>query len=267
MKLFFASLLLAAGILLPATASAQSTTFTYQGRLDAAGQPAQGRYDLTFSLWDAASGPAQVGDTLTNPATPVSNGLFVVTLDFGSKVLFAGNSWLEISVRTNGGGAFTTVSPRQQLTAAPYAITAGRVIAGGLAAGTYASAVNFNHPGNQFRGSFAGDGAGTTNLQAGALTTGTVPDARLSSNVALRNAANTFAGDQIIQGSVGIRAAPLADLHVRGSGTNGMVLITPNTSNSRSQLMLSENTGGTLGMILRYDGDVSSNPQIGRAHV
>lgn len=42
-------------------ASAQSTTFTYQGRLTDSGTPANGRYDFIFDLIDAPSG----GSTLT----------------------------------------------------------------------------------------------------------------------------------------------------------------------------------------------------------
>jgi len=41
-------------------------------------------------LWNAASGPAQVGVTLTNAATAVSNGLFTVVLDFGNQFPGAG---------------------------------------------------------------------------------------------------------------------------------------------------------------------------------
>jgi hypothetical protein len=66
------------------TAHAQGTAFTYQGRLNDGGSPASGSYDLQFGLWSAASGPAQLGSTLTNVATAVSNGLCTVTLDFGS---------------------------------------------------------------------------------------------------------------------------------------------------------------------------------------
>jgi len=46
-------------------AFAQGTAFTYQGRLNDSGIPANGSYDLTFSVWNAASGPAPVGGTLT----------------------------------------------------------------------------------------------------------------------------------------------------------------------------------------------------------
>jgi hypothetical protein len=63
---------------------------------------------------------------VTNSATPVSNGLFMVILDFGNQFPGA-NRWLDISVRTNGAVAFTNLWPRQQLTATPYAITAGNV--------------------------------------------------------------------------------------------------------------------------------------------
>jgi len=60
---------------------------------------------------------------VTNAATSISNGLFAVTLDFGG--VFDGSArWLEIAVRTNGGGAFVALSPRQPITATPYAVRA-----------------------------------------------------------------------------------------------------------------------------------------------
>ena len=117
---------------------AQSTTFTYQGRLNDGGGFASGSYDLTFSLWNAASGPSQVGGTITNAATAVSNGLFTATLDFGNQFPGA-ERWLEIAVRTNGGGAFANLSPRQQITAAPYAVQS---LNAGSAA-SYAGAVGY----------------------------------------------------------------------------------------------------------------------------
>jgi len=118
------------------SAQAQGTAFTYQGRLTDAGAPANGAYDLRFIIYDNSAGGSQQGPILTNSATALSNGLFTVTLDFGN--VFPGAArWLEIGVRTNGGGNFFTLTPRQALTPAPYAITAGNVISGGLAAGTY----------------------------------------------------------------------------------------------------------------------------------
>src|SRR5215510_1316330 len=96
------------------------TSLTYQGRLNEGSTPASGTYDLRFALFDAAAGGSQVGTTLTNSAVSVNNGLFNTPLDFGG--VFDGNAyWLEISVRTNGGGAFVPLSSRQPLTPAPYA--------------------------------------------------------------------------------------------------------------------------------------------------
>ena len=106
-------------------ARAQSTAFTYQGRLDAAGVPAEGRYDLRFVLFDAAGGGSVQGAAVTNLATVVSNGLFLATLDFGANAFTNGaGRWLEIGARTNGGGDFATLSPRQPLTAVPFAVQA-----------------------------------------------------------------------------------------------------------------------------------------------
>src|ERR1041385_8064701 len=62
---------------------AQGTAFTYQGRLNDGNVPANGLYDVTFSLFPAGSGGSPVAGPLTNTATVVSNGLFTVTLDFG----------------------------------------------------------------------------------------------------------------------------------------------------------------------------------------
>ncbi len=54
---------------------------------------------------------------------------------------------------------------------------------------------------------FTGSGSGLTSLNAAQLTAGTLPDARLSSNVARRNAANTFSGNQEVVGSLALNLA------------------------------------------------------------
>jgi hypothetical protein len=149
-------------------AFAQGTAFTYQGRLNSGGAPANGSYDLRFIVYDNSAGGSQQGPIITNAATAVSNGLFTVTLDFGN--VFPGAArFMEIAVRTNGNGAFTTLSPRQPLTPAPYAITAGSVVTGGLSAGAYGNAVTFNNSANQFTGTFTGNGANLTNVNAATL--------------------------------------------------------------------------------------------------
>ncbi len=179
------------------SASPLGTAFTYQGKLTDGGNPASGSYDLTSTLYDDASGGTAVAGPLTNSPVGVTNGLFTTLLDFGA--VFDGNArWLEVGVRTNGGGAFTTLSPRQPLTPAPYAIFANGAsnlsgtlsaaqlsgtLPSGLFSGTYANAVSLNNAGN----SFTGSGTGLTGLNASELASGTVPDALLASNVARTN--------------------------------------------------------------------------------
>src|SRR5262249_3665472 len=104
--------------------NAQSSAFTYQGRLDDGINAANGTYDFQFTLFDAASAGNQVGGILTNVATGVSNGLFTVTLDFGASAFPGTDRWLEIGVVTNGGEAFNTLTPRQLITSTPYATRA-----------------------------------------------------------------------------------------------------------------------------------------------
>jgi hypothetical protein len=136
--LLFSALAVLAGV---NQATAQGTAFTYQGRLNNGTNPASGSYDMTFSLYNAGTGGSQVGSTLTSLAVGVTNGLFTVTEDFGA--VFNGTPyWLEIGVRTNGGGAFTTLTPRQALTPAPYAIFAEGANAAGITGSIPNSALN-----------------------------------------------------------------------------------------------------------------------------
>src|SRR5258708_148916 len=103
-------------------ASAQTTSFTYQGRLTDGGTAANGTYDLQFALFDSVSGGTQIGPTLTVPTVAVSAGIFSVQLDFGATSFPGANRFLEISARLSGAASFTTLSPRQQITSTPYAI-------------------------------------------------------------------------------------------------------------------------------------------------
>lgn len=77
------------------TVHAQGTAFTYQGRLNSGTNPATGIFDLRFTVYDAVSGGNVAGSALTNAATPVTNGLFTVMLDFGSGVFNGNARWLE----------------------------------------------------------------------------------------------------------------------------------------------------------------------------
>lgn len=149
----------------PSAARAQGTAFTYQGRLDTGTNPAAGLYDMTFELYNASTGGAAVAGPVTNSAVGVTNGLFTVIVDFGSNIVTAGeidtSNWLQIAVETNGGGDFTTLAPRQQLTPAPFATYAGdaRMLAAGTALGAGAGN-SISTSGSTY--SFVGGGEGNT---------------------------------------------------------------------------------------------------------
>jgi hypothetical protein len=109
----------------PSTTFAQGTTaFTYQGRLNVNGSPANGLYDVRFMVLDAPTNGNLIAGPLTNSATGVTNGLFAMTLDFGGGVFTGPGRWLQMGVRTNGGGVFTNLSPCQAITPVPYALYA-----------------------------------------------------------------------------------------------------------------------------------------------
>ena len=112
---------------------AQGTAFTYQGRLNDSANLAKGNYDVAFTLFATNVTGVAVAGPVTNAAVAVSNGLFTTTVDFGNQFPGAAR-WLELAVRTNGANVFTTLTPRQALTATPYAINAATAMFAGLAA-------------------------------------------------------------------------------------------------------------------------------------
>lgn len=114
------------GPLGPLSASAQTplgTEFSYQGSLELSGAPVTGTADFQVKLFGAVSGGVQVGSTQAINAVSVGDGVFVVSLDFGVSAFTGDKRWLEIAVRSPAGsGSFVTLTPRQPLTAAPYAL-------------------------------------------------------------------------------------------------------------------------------------------------
>ena len=107
----------------PVSAS-PDTGFTYQGVLKEADAPLNADADLWCTLWDAATGGAQVGPVVAVDAITIVDGLFTVELDFGVDPYTPNESlWLEIAVRSpSGTGGFTTLTPRQRLTPAPFSL-------------------------------------------------------------------------------------------------------------------------------------------------
>ncbi len=246
-----------------ASSFAQGTAFTYQGLLNAGGTPADGVYDFRLLIYDAASGGTQIAGPLTNSAATVSNGLFVLTLDFGAGVFTGPDRWLHIGVRSNGVGAFTALSPRQQLTPAPYAILAGNVVSNGLAAGVYGAAVNFNNAAN----SFSGDGSGLTGLNASQLKGGTVPAA------ALGNAWTTSGNGGTTPGANFIGTLDNQPLEFHANGQRIVVLQPDSGTNGSPNFIagspLNTVAGGVVGATIggggssNYSGQVALNQALG----
>jgi len=96
--------------------------FTYQGQLRSNGSPANGSYNLEFRLFDALAAGNQIGSPVSLNGVSVTNGLFTVQLnsggEFGISAFDGSRRWLQIAV--NG----TTLLPRQEVTASPYALYA-----------------------------------------------------------------------------------------------------------------------------------------------
>jgi len=99
-----------------------TSEFTYQGQLTASGLTAITTADFQFALFDAVTDGAQIGTTVSKDNVAIVNGVFTTTLDFGPAA-FSGNArWLQVAVRSPSGiGGFTSLAPRQSVTATPNA--------------------------------------------------------------------------------------------------------------------------------------------------
>jgi hypothetical protein len=120
-----AMMLAAASLTLSAYAQQSSTAFTYQGFLKDNNNPANARYNLRFTLYDAETGGNQIGNPVVKDVE-ITNGLFTVEIDFGINPFSSGQRrWIEIGVRPfNSTRPFVILDPRIELTPVPYAIYA-----------------------------------------------------------------------------------------------------------------------------------------------
>ncbi|MEN1728103.1 MAG: hypothetical protein AAGJ52_06650, partial [Pseudomonadota bacterium] len=108
-------------LVLPLALQAQSqSAFTYQGTLLLDDQGISGQRDFEFSLWNAAQGGQQVGQTLNLSAVSLERGRFSVELDFGAESFNGEVRWLEIVVADQNDSV--SLTPRQRITATPYAL-------------------------------------------------------------------------------------------------------------------------------------------------
>lgn len=133
---------LAFGLILFALALAQApvaraqgpldNSFTYQGQLKSSGSAYAGTCDFIFNLWDDPSAGSQIGSDNSIASVSVTSGLFTVKLNdtnqFGTTPFNGNKRYLKIQVRCPAGsGVYTTLTPRQELTATPNATNAQRL--------------------------------------------------------------------------------------------------------------------------------------------
>lgn len=231
-------------------ANGQTAAFTYQGKLMFDGAPADGLYDFEILLFEASSGGSSIGDLQSLSGVSVSDGIFTVELDFGALIFDGNDRWLEIGVTTNGGASATTLSPRQRITATPYAIKA-------INAGTA----------NTLSGYIPGDFALDTHSHAGGdINAGTVGAAYIDSLIA-RDSELTWGNlagipADIADGDhVGITSE--SDPEVGGNSANyvpkwdGSALVSGTIYDNGSKIGIG--TGGTALDKLEVAGDISMN--------
>ncbi len=263
-------------------------------------------FDIIFRIWNDQSATAAANRLWAEQQTvTVDRGYFSVLLGEGSQyasephtnlsALFAGTTaserYMEFTVKGIGsGGADVKILPRLKLLSSPYAflaknanallspngeslvttangqLTVNGTISGngsGLAtlnasqltsgtvpnsrlSGTYGNALTLNNSANSFNGIFngtfsgthsgtySGNGSGLTTLNANNISSGTLADGRLSSNVAMRNAANTFSGYQTLNGgftSSGANGSFSTPFYGPGGGTALGVVLTATGAN------------------------------------
>jgi hypothetical protein len=232
-------------------AGTQPSTIGYQGRLTDNGAPAHGNYDLRFRLYGAASGGVPMGNTVTVNSVAVTHGAFSVSLDFGAAVFDGNGRWLEIGVRTQGSTAdYGVLTPRQAITAAPYALYALTPAGPPGPAGPAGAAGQVGPAGPP----------GTTTAEG--LTSGTLSDARLSANVPLLDADNLFAGDNNFTGAARL-TNPANRFAGDGSGLVNVPGTTPWQVISSSTLAAEANRGYFLNHSEMTTVTLPGSPKVG----
>ncbi len=176
----------------------------------------------------SVDGAAVTGGTVADARLTTNVALLTGSQTFSGAKSFtnAGNSF------TGNGGGLTNLNA-SQLSSNIVAFLAGSQ--------TFSGAKSFANAGN----SFTGNGGGLTNLinlNASQLTSGTVADARLSTNVALRNVTNTFSANQYFTTNAWLglgTVTPRQTLDVTANTTtnNGITIENLGTGNPQLRFM------------------------------
>ncbi|MBK9656515.1 MAG: hypothetical protein IPO66_14055, partial [Rhodanobacteraceae bacterium] len=99
------------------SASASGATFSYEGRLDDSGQPANGVYDVQLTPFPAETAGASLASPMVFERVPVNDGRF--QLEFELPPLQSDQAWVEVGVRDPGTAAFSRIPMRTMAIAAP----------------------------------------------------------------------------------------------------------------------------------------------------
>lgn len=163
-----------------------------------------GRYDLSFTIYDAPQGGNLVAGPLLKPAIVITNGLVKLFLDFGVGLPAARDLWMETTGMESGrGGTPAVLGPRDNLSLGYFNPAAAQTLLGAKI-GTV----------NGFANGLTLQGA-TTNSSA-APSTVAVYDA----NRVLRNASVSIGELQFLSGVI----APLqTQLDNKAAALNGVV--------------------------------------------
>lgn len=200
--------------------SAQTTEFTYQGKLSDAGTPSP-NYDFEFRLFGVETGGASLA-VRQKFAVPVSSGAFTVKLDFGAGVFDGSNRWLEIAVKRPNETIYTVLAPRQPINSTPYSVKS-------KTADTAANA-------EQLGGVEANEYLTNASLGNTVIRNQTTPQANSNFNIS---------GNGIFGGRIGVGTInPGAGLELKGTGLSTQQRITDNTSGN--SLVLQSGAGGSM---------------------
>lgn len=214
--------------------------------------------------------PAVSGTNLTNlNATAIISGTLPNTR-LSSAVTVQGNSFNAANqlVQLDGSGELPSVSGGNLTNLNATAITAGTLNDTRLSANVTTRGNTFNLPSKlvQLNGSgelTALNGTNLVSLNATALSSGTVADARLSANVALLNATQTFTGPNTFTGTIFANAIqPTASMTIGSTSQNLTLqgnLNTKLTATSGANLVAVGFTGTPIGNVT-YAFDAATTP-------